>query len=170
VCSFEPAEVAVLRQIPELLRARYLPDSPAGLEPGGPPDPVRDRLFPRAYLDPTEESAEQEWRSTVHPELLRDRLDGLDRMLATLDGAVPKGRRLRVALDPAEVEGWIAVCNDARLTLGTLLRVTDESDYSQIDPASPHAAERAVYSWLTGLQGGLIEAMLATLPLDGADD
>ena len=41
-------------------------------------DPARSRLFPRAYLDPTEESEEAEWQALVHPELLRERLDALE--------------------------------------------------------------------------------------------
>jgi len=167
ICTFEGAEVEVLRQVPDLLRSRYLPDSPEALDRV---DPVRDRLFPRAYLDPTEDRAEDDWRAAVHPEILRDRLDGLDRLVAGLDGGEAKGRRWRVTLGPADVDVWIQVLNDARLTLGTLLGVTDESDFTRIDPADPQAAEQAVYAWLSGLQGALVETMLATLPLDGTDD
>ena len=167
ICTFDAAEVEVLRQVPDLLRSRYLPDSPEALDRV---DPVRERLFPRAYLDPTEDRAEQDWRAAVHPEILRDRLDGLDRLVAGLDAGEAKGKRWRVTLGPVDVDVWIQVLNDARLTLGTLLEVTDESDFTRIDPADPRAAEQAVYAWLSGLQGALVETVLSTLPLDGDDD
>ena len=37
-----------------------------------------ERLFPRAYLDPTEEDAETEWQAVVHDDLVREKLAALD--------------------------------------------------------------------------------------------
>ena len=50
VVTFDDVEVELMREIPVQLRALY--ESPD-------PDPARERLFPRAYLDPTEEAAEE---------------------------------------------------------------------------------------------------------------
>lgn len=153
--TLEPAEVTLLREIPDHLRERY--DAPAG-------DAVRDRLFPRAYLDPTEDRAEAEWQALAHPGLLRDRLDALDRVLTDLDRGEPRRGGVRVALDPEGLSVWVAVLNDARLALGTALGITEESDLRGIDPDDPDAFPKAAYAWLSVLQGELVEALLGSLP------
>ena len=47
-------------------------------------DPVRERLFPRAYLDPTEENAEISWAAFSHPELLESRILTLEVLIESL--------------------------------------------------------------------------------------
>ena len=153
--TLEAPEMELLRAVPEQLRLLYAAEAD---------DPARDRLFPRAYLDPTEEAAEEEWRSVVHPELLRERLEGLDRVVAALDRAEVKGRRARVDLTPDEVNVWVAVLNDARLAFGTQLGVTDDTDVHRYAPDDPLAPEKAAYAWLTVLQGSLVEGLLGALP------
>src|SRR4051794_691427 len=46
---------------------------------------VLQRLFPKAYLDPTEENREREYAAMVHADLMRDRLDRLAAVLETLE-------------------------------------------------------------------------------------
>src|SRR5207248_3830180 len=53
VVTLESNEVELLRTIPDEVRS-------ALAEPVSKDDPVHNRLFPSAYLDPTEERAEQE--------------------------------------------------------------------------------------------------------------
>jgi hypothetical protein len=153
--TLDADEAALLREIP--VQLRFLYDAPTG-------DPARARLFPRAYLDPTEERAEQEWEALAHAELLRDRLDALEQVLAVLDRAETKGRKVRVGLTSEEVGVWLAVLNDARLAFGTRLGITDDTDVYRIAPDDPARLEKAAYAWLTGLQGELVEAMLRTMP------
>jgi hypothetical protein len=155
VVTFDVAEMELLRAVPEQLRLLYAADES---------DPARARLFPRAYLDPTEEGAEDEWVELVHPDLLRQRLEGLDELLRTLDGAEVKGRRSVVTLSPDEVAMWLAVVNDARLAFGTRLEITDDTDVYRVRPDDPLGPERAAYGWLTTLQGVLVEAMLDGMP------
>ena len=45
------------------------------LADGSSVDAVTQRLFPRAYLDPTEEEAESQWQELVHDDLVEARLD-----------------------------------------------------------------------------------------------
>lgn len=151
----DPVEVGFLQTLPEQLRACY--EAPTD-------DPARARLFPRAYLDPTEETAEREWQALVQPGLLRDRLDALAALQAHLAAATPKGRRRRVTLGATDVALWAAVLNDVRLAFGTRLGVEDDTDFSRIGPDDPHAAEKAAYVWCSALQGALVEAMLHGLP------
>jgi hypothetical protein len=155
VVTFDEVEVHLLREVPEQLRALY---------EGSDPDPARERLFPRAYLDPTEEAAEEQWAALIYPELLRQRLEGLDAVLRTLDGGVTKGKRTQVTLSPDDVNLWLGVLNDARLAFGTRLEITDDLDIWYSPPGDALAAERAAYAWLTTLQGLLVDTMLETLP------
>lgn len=155
VVTFDATEVELLREVPEQLRLLYAAD---------PDDPARARLFPRAYLDPTEEAAEREWQAVVHPELLREKLAGLDRVLRALEAAEVRGRRSRVTLGPDEVSVWLAVLNDARLAFGSRLGVRDDTDVYRYAPDDPLAPEKAAYAWLTTLQAALVEALLGTMP------
>jgi len=155
--SLSEPERDLLRSLPEELRDLYEPDAQG--------DPVRDRLFPRAYLDPTAEDAEREWRELVHPELLRERLAALELVARSLDGAA-EGRRGSIVAELAadDVAAWLGVLNDARLALGTRLGVTEETELSEPDPSDPDAAGYAAYTWLTHLQGELVETLLLDLP------
>ena len=56
------------------------------------------------------------------------------------------------------MQAWLGVLNDTRLVLGTRLGVTE--DEPDIDLDAPEARSYAVYYWLTGLQGDLIEMLL----------
>jgi hypothetical protein len=153
--SLEAAEVDLLREVPRQLRLLYEADVD---------DPARARLFPTAYLDPTEEAAEQQWRARVHPELLRERLEGLNRLFATLERGSPRGRRIRVDLTPEDVQVWLSVLNDARLAFGSRLGVSDDTDVYEITPADPLGPEKEAYAWLTSLQGVMVDALLGTMP------
>src|ERR1044072_2444995 len=110
VGALDEGEGEALRGGPEQLRALYQ---------GSDPDPARERLFPRAYLDPTEEAAEEQWAALVHPELLRQRLAGPERVLPPRDGGLTKGKRTQVSPPPDDVNLWLGVLNDARLAFAT---------------------------------------------------
>ncbi len=124
-------------------------------------DPVRERLFPRAYLDPTEETAEMTWAAFSHPELLESRVatlmllvDSIKRLdIAPLERDA--GDLKMVLLSPEETEAWLKSLNDLRLALGTRLNISEESQ--EADPADPSAQLRDIYEWLTALQQDLLE-------------
>jgi hypothetical protein len=153
VVSLDPNEVELLRNVPAELQTVL-----SG--PSSKDDPVHNRLFPSAYLDPTEESAEREWQELVHPELLRERLAALELVTATLDRAVTKRGRAELELAPEEVEAWLHVLNDARLALGTRLGITEDPEAEEIDPSDPEAAAHAMYGWLTWLENDLVDTLL----------
>jgi Domain of unknown function (DUF2017) len=153
VVTLDANEVELLRTIPDEVRD-------ALTDPPSKDDPVYNRLFPSAYLDPTEESAEQEWQELVHPELLQSRLAALELVMVTLDRAVTKRGRAEVELAPEEVEAWLGVVNDARLTLGTRLGVTEDAEAEAIEPSDPEAPAHAVYGWLTWFENDLVETLL----------
>jgi hypothetical protein len=136
-----------------------------------PPDgAISSRLFPRAYLDPTEEHAEQEFQSLVHGDLVRARLEAVAAMNADLDAARPVGSdRVEIVLDAEGEHRWLTVLNDARLSLGTVLDVSEDEPLEFPDH-DPRAAGAEVYALLSALQGELVEVALAQLPETGTDD
>ena len=149
VVSLAEEELELLRGLPAQLR---------DVLEGSVDDPARERIFPRAYLDPTAEAQEAEWQELVHPELLAERLAALGLITVTLERAEPAGDWWTIALTPEEVQAWLGVLNDTRLVLGTRLGVTEEE--RELDPADPQAGAHALYHWLTWLQGDLVEALL----------
>jgi hypothetical protein len=152
----EPGEAAVLTRLCEELATLLEGDG----ESDERADPVLERLFPRAYLDPTEEEAESEWQRFVHDDLVDGRRQALKTVEQTLAGAVVRRGRLELTLNEEQEQAWLAVINDARLALGTRLEVTEDMDLSRLDPDDPDTAPYAVYWWL----GVLEERLIDTLP------
>jgi Domain of unknown function (DUF2017) len=147
-------ERELLARLPDELRALYASEEPAV-----------ERLFPRAYLDPTEEAAEQEWQALVHPGLLQERLASLERIAERLGAATPARRgRAVVDLGADDVPALLRMLNDARLALGTRLGVSDDTDVVEFDPDAPDAPVYAAYGWLTFLEGELVETLMEDLP------
>jgi len=129
------------------------------LTDGSSVDEVTQRLFPRAYLDPTEEQSEAEWLQVVHNDLVESRLAAMTDVIRSLDGAAavpefPGAREIVLGDDAAE--SWLRVLNDARLAVGTALGVTAEWDFETLDPAEPIYEMHALYAWMTELLGALL--------------
>lgn len=124
-------------------------------------DPVRERLFPRAYLDPTEETAEMTWAAFSHPELLESRVATLEMLIKTLERLEPSpldrdaGEMSIVVLSPEETESWLKGLNDLRLALGTRLNIAE--DGQKEESVDPYVHLREIYDWLTFLQQDLLE-------------
>ena len=157
VVRFEPDEVAALRDLAGQLDAVLRGGVPEHGE-----DPVRDRLFPRAYLDPTEDRAEGDFQSVVHDDLVAAKSEAVAALLGGLEGAADRRGRVDVRLAPDAVEQWVAALNDVRLAIGVALGVTEDDD--DLDPADPRTPGLATYHWLTWLQGSLVEVLLGALP------
>ena len=156
VLRFEPIEAQTLVEVVDGVRTV--------LEEGAGDDAVSRRLFPRAYLDPTEEDAENEWQALVQPDLLRTRLDALAAVTGSLQGA-PSTRRgdLEIVLDEALKGQWLGVINDARLTIGTALDITEETEFEDFAADDPLRGQFLLYSALTALEGELVDALLGDL-------
>jgi hypothetical protein len=124
-------------------------------------DVVTQRLFPRAYLDPTEETAENQWQELVHDDLVEIRLTAMTDVVRSLDGAapVPGYPDVREMVLGEELTAhWIGVLNDARLAVGTALNVTAEWDFDSLDADEPSYEMHALYAWMTELLGALLAA------------
>jgi hypothetical protein len=169
--NLETAEAAVLIQLSRELAgvlagagedpepgARGIPEPGAG-RVRQEPDPVVARLFPRAYLDPTEEEAESEWQRFARPDLVEGRKEAMETLLRTLAGARQHRGGLEVTLTSEEADAWLAVINDLRLALGTHLEVTEDTTPADLDPDDPATPPFAVYWWLGYLEEHLVDVL-----------
>jgi hypothetical protein len=153
VVRLEPIEAETLIAVAADLRAV--------LEEGNADDPVARRLFPRAYLDPTEEESETQWEALVHPDLLRSRLDAIGAVTETLRAATPNRKGLvEVDLDEERQGQWLGVLNDARLALGTALDITEDTELDHYAADDPKRGPFLLYSALTALLGELVDVLL----------
>jgi hypothetical protein len=151
----EPGEAAVLTRLCEELTTLLSGDD----EPAEGPDPALDRLFPRAYLDPTEEEAEADWQRFAHGDLVDGRRAALATVEGTLSTAEVRRGRFELTLSEEQALAWLSVLNDARLALGTRLAVTEDMDVSYLDPDDPETAPYAVYWWLGVMEERLVDAL-----------
>src|SRR6478609_11342884 len=126
-----------------------------------PPDgDVRDRLYPRAYLDPTEETAQGEYDALVHDDLVRARRDAFSVIVEALERTAPNSRGMvEITLQPDEEMQWLTAVNDARLVIGTALGVTEDTD-TDYEPDDPRFEYGVLYSWLTQVHFELVTLML----------
>jgi hypothetical protein len=136
-----------------------------------PPDgAVRDRLYPRAYLDPTEEDAQKEFDAVVHNDLVNARKRAFEAIASGLEAGEPNRRgMIELTLGPEQEAQWLTGMNDARLVIGTALDVTEEGDteYERDDPRYEYGL---LYHWLTALHFELVSLLLDEVGETGTDD
>ena len=115
-----------------------------------PSDPVLARLFPDAYPDDENNSAD--FRRFTQPDLQREKLANAQIVQSTLEsfpGEFP--------VDKANLNAWLLTLNDLRLALGTRIGLDNETEVQLGDESLTPIF--GIYDWLTGLQGSLIEVI-----------
>lgn len=143
-------ERALLQSLPEQLR-------PLLSGEGGAPE-VRGRLFPPAYHD---EEQESEYRDLIGDSLVEERIERLEAFARTLDGGHSGRLSWSAELSADEAHAWLSALNDARLTLGVLLGITDESQWEDgVDRDDPSAVALFYLGWL---QEQLLAALMSSL-------
>ena len=115
-------------------------------------DDAVERLFPAAFRDDPEASAE--FDRLARGGLVSERLAALDTVRVTVDAQ---------RLDEEQAGAWCGALNDARLVLGERLGVTEDLYADGIGRRDPRAPELAFYGWLTWLQGEIVEALATRL-------
>lgn len=147
-------ERSLLSSLPGQLE-RLLDSLPAGEQP----PTVLSRLFPVAYARDAE--AERTYAALVGADLLDHHREALAVLAQTADAT---------HLADEEAEAWLAALNDLRLVVGTSLGVDEET--SEIAEDDPRYPDWVCYSYLSFLQGELIDALSGKLPppVPGADD
>ncbi len=134
------SERETIRVVPGMLRDL--------LRGGDPADPALQRLFPPAYADDPERSAE--FAHMVHDDLLAQRMAAVDTMERTIDAD---------RLSEDEVAAWLAAINDVRLMLGVRLDVTEASTPLDFEGDDERAASYAVYAFLSWLEEDVVSAL-----------
>ena len=135
----------LLGELQELLAPEALPPS----------DPVRERLYPAGYADDADAAA---FRELTEAGLQQDRSERLEHCRSELR----KARailRTDLVLAPDAADRWIRVLNDARLTIGTRLDISEDDD-GHLDATDPNVRDRARYVWLTALQDLLVTSLM----------
>jgi hypothetical protein len=142
------------------------------------------RLAPRAYLDPTEEEAEAQWRELVHDDLVGARVRAFDTIWTLLDEAVPVRGRVELTLDAAHEDLFLRSVNDLRLSLAALLEESGRAPDGDADgtarvagaaapreqPPGDDDQARMLLEWLGGLVADHVDLLLAEMPEEpGAD-
>lgn len=149
---FEGGEVDLLRDLVTDLVRRL-----GGVDDTDPVvDPVLSRLFPDGYNDDPEAAAEL--RSLIQDDLRDGKIASAKLVLESLTELPASGR---LALDEDHSSSWLGTLNDLRLTLGTALDVTEETD---LQPESGDEAQNfalGVYFFLGWLQECLVESLHA---------
>lgn len=153
VAHFDRETAQVLRQC-----AAQLTELLAG-EPDR-DDPVVARLFPDMYRDDPEAAAEL--RELTQEDLRAAKVTGFGEMIADLPR---NGGDVRLTEESADV--WVRGLTDIRLALGLRLDIRDDTDFEAeiddavaVDPTSNRVRQLAVYGYLTGLQGSLVDALM----------
>ena len=148
LARLEPAEARILALLLDQLEQLLTADAEdvAG-------DPVLDRLLPAGHRSDPELAAD--YRELTESSLRAGKADDLATVRAglPLDGGT-------VRLDPEEAGAWLRTSNDLRLALGTRLDIREDTEPPE-DLGSEEGQQLAVYYWLTGLQGSLVDALAA---------
>jgi hypothetical protein len=147
VARLDPAEAGILGLLLDQLEQLLAADADVG------DDPVLARLLPDGHRGDPRLAAD-------FRELTEASLRGAKAAdLATVRACLPTGGG-ELRLDGAQAEAWLRTTNDLRLAMGTRLDITEDSEPPE-DPTSEEEQQRAVYYWLTGLQGSLVDALAA---------
>lgn len=118
-------------------------------------DPAVARLFPDAFHD--DEEAAQEFRRFTE----RDLRAGKVRNAELVRDSLATSTGLPVVVAEEATLPWLQFLNDARLTIGTRLGITDDSrvEFEQMDEADPRLGMAQIYDWLTYLQDSLLTVL-----------
>jgi hypothetical protein len=143
--EFQAEEVNILRGVIEEYRA-VLDDRE------GEPE-IHERLFPKASLQ--DDEVDSKYQEMSRDDLDEHKRETLDRVLRFLP---PRGGMKR-EVGPEDIEAWLVVLTDLRLTLGTRIGVTQETMESDFEIGVPADRQRLLLDWLGGNQESLVLAL-----------
>jgi len=144
--TLEEFEAEILRRLAVEMRLLLEADVPDS-------DPVVQRLFPRAYDAADDEAA---FRQMIGDDLREIKSRTLDEVAAAL--GTEGGCEVILARD--EVDGWLTLLTDLRLSIGARLDVDEQRMAAEVDPGDPDAVALSILHWLGYLQGILVEHAL----------
>ncbi len=130
-----------------------------------PEDPVLARLFPTAY--PENEEASAEFRRFTEGTLRDGKANAAITIIDCLEEAglppelTEEGLMIDVELDQPTAETWMRSFTDLRLALATRLEVKegDEDYWHSLPDDDPRAQAHDIYDWVGYLQETLVHAL-----------
>lgn len=166
--SLEPMELGLLASIATQIAEFVAPDADVdplvalvGLDPQAqaPQDPALLRLLPDAFVDDPVESAR--FRRFTERDLRESKRAAALTVLEAMSG-VEQGSSGTIAFEGEEIKAWLGLLNDARLTIGARLGVTEDSheELAALPDEDPRAGMYAVYDWLTYVQDATVTGLL----------
>ena len=158
--ELRPDEAALLLQIVGELRGVL--DEPSD-------SPIMQRMFPRAYLDPTEDAAEAEYTVLASAALLRTRLDRTEALLAVLEPVARGTRSMAIELGDDDIPIWMGTLNDARLAMGVAFNVDEDTEAGDLADDDPRKFALEVYSLISWFFGELVDVVAVGMPTEGID-
>lgn len=151
MADVEPHEAALLRQVVSETGDVLGGAAEENSGTAGPADPVIERLLPEGHR--SDAGLASDYRSLTESGLRQEKLADAALLLDTIAEAGG-----RVELDESGAEAWIRALNDVRLALGVRLDV-NESDDPKVRAEETGDPRWAAYSWLTAVQGLLVDAL-----------
>lgn len=109
------------------------------------------RLFPPAYHLSNDGDAEAEYQRLMRDDLVASRLGAITSVEQSLTAATP--------LDEAAMHLFVQALNSVRLVLGTLIDVSEETDFESLRPDDPLVAEHHLYHYLSYVLDVAIDAL-----------
>ena len=146
-----PRERDLLRSLPEQLRPLLAGEDPA--------PSLTQRLYPPGYDD---EKLQREYAELIGSDIVDQRVAAMDAFADTLRGGTVSRGRWTLDLDAEAAAAWLSAVNDARLILGGLLGITQESQWEE-GPTDDNPASVVLY-YLGWLEEELVAALMGSLP------
>ena len=122
-----------------------------------PDDPALARLFPDAYPDDAEASAD--FRRFTERSLREAKVANARAVRAEL---VDVTGTATITVSDATSGAWLGVLNDLRLALGTRIGITEDysDELADLPDEDPRAGVLHIYDWLTFLQETLVRSLM----------
>lgn len=120
-----------------------------------PVDPALVRLFPDAY--PEDPDASADFRRYTERGLREAKAMAARTALESLRASGEK-----VTLSPDQAQAWLGALTDIRLALGTRLEITEDTldDLAALPDEDPRAGTYHLYDWLTYLAETLVRCLM----------
>ncbi len=135
---------------------RWLHTPAIGMD--GAVDAAHQRIYPRAYLDPTEDEAEAHWQSHVHADLAAQKLEAVQAVAIAFEVAPRDRRGVHLEISFQEIDTWCRVLNEVRLRLGVQLDLTDEQQHLDAGPEHEQWSDISTYHVMSELLELLVVA------------
>jgi hypothetical protein len=115
-------------------------------------DPVKARLFPRAYEDADKQG---NYERLIGNDLLSAKRNALRVVMESLEDGGP----VHIELAGDGVDAWLSFLTDLRLAIGTRLEVDEDKMGADVDPDDPDAVAMSTLHWLGFIQGLILEEL-----------